>query len=215
MFTSGNWVGDILILPNAQRTKVRTYAYECRSGGSAFAAIHSQQPRLIKEGKGSNATGTADEEQEEPGADLLDKLEKGSGSTGRFITYYMETIFRAEPWWRARNRDGAFAGPGPWGPRSVFTLGIGCTLTYPTCMPGLLHYTMRLGSGRPGLGGGGGCGGGGAEGAGLGLRATTLLCSLTAAPDYQDGPRVQEPGELGELGRDHRDKAAAQEALRW
>lgn len=83
-------------------------------------------------------------------------------------------------------------------------------------MPGLLHYTMRLGSGRPGLGGGGGgCGGGGAEGAGLGLRATTLLCSLTAAPDYQDGPRVQEPGELGELGRDHRDKAAAQEALRW
>lgn len=141
---------------------------------------------------------------------------EGSGSTRRFITYYMETIFRAEPWWRARNRDGAFAGPGPWGPRSVFTLGIGCTLTYPTCMPGLLHYTMRLGSGRPGLGGGGGgCGGGGAEGAGLGLRATTLLCSLTAAPDYQDGPRVQEPGELGELGRDHRDKAAAQEALRW
>lgn len=43
--------------------------------------------------------------------------------------------------------------------------------------------------------------------AGLGLQAghthtLSLSCagwSLTAAPDYQDGPRVQEPGELGSL----------------
>lgn len=59
-------------------TKVRTYAYECRSGDSLRDDTLSQQPRLIKEGKGSNATGTADEEQKEPGADL-DKLEKGAG----------------------------------------------------------------------------------------------------------------------------------------
>lgn len=55
---------------------------------------------------------------------------------------------------------------------------------------------VRLGSGRPGLEH---CEGGGAEGAGLGWRAHTSACSLTAAPDYQDGPRVQEPGELGSL----------------
>lgn len=48
---------------------------------AAFATIHSQQPRLVKRGRGSNATGTADEEQEEPGAGL-DKLEKGAGRPG-------------------------------------------------------------------------------------------------------------------------------------
>lgn len=118
--------------------------------GSAFAAIHSQQPRLVKEGRGSNATGTADEEQEEPGADLLDKLEKGSGSTGRFITYYMETIFRAEPWWRTRNRDGAFRRPRLLGTEKCVYIGnwMHVDISHLHARVITLHYMRVCGWGR-------------------------------------------------------------------
>lgn len=64
--------------------KVRAYAYAygCRSGGGCLRDDTLSTTASGKEGKGSNATGTADEEQEEPGAVLLDKLEKGAGRPG-------------------------------------------------------------------------------------------------------------------------------------
>ena len=86
--------------------------------------------------------------------------------------------------------------------------GMFCTLAYCKCA-----YVLRLGSGKTNqvLEEGqkqDGAGLGWAGGHTLLFSCSACVCSLTAAPDYQDAPRVQEPGlpgELGDLGRDHRD----------
>lgn len=112
-------------------------------GKAAFATISTRRV-LVKRGEGQQQRDRHTQQAKNRrslGPFYSRQARDGSGSAGQFITYYMETIFRAEPWWRARSRDGALAGPGPWGPRSVFTLGMhvdishlharmSCTLTY-------------------------------------------------------------------------------------
>lgn len=131
-----------------------------------------------KEGKGQQLYGHTHAKNRRSLGAALDKLEKGAGRPGHLL-YVDHCIFRAEPWWRARSCEWAFAGPGPWD-REV-----------------CLHWGCML-DGKSSSANQHACGWAQAG-------SLTGAPDSQDVPRVQEPGPLGELGELGELGRDHRD----------